>query len=271
MKRNSPEQRSESDDAVLAHRLADAAGSAILPHFRTALDISNKAGSGFDPVTDADRAAERVMREILAEARPDDGIIGEEYEDTPSRNGRNWVLDPVDGTRAFIAGIPVWGTLIALNNGGTPHLGMIDQPYLRERYWGTQGKARAAARGGERVIHTRTCRDLSTAILSTTTPEMFEEGAERAAFERVAASCQFIRFGCDCYAYAMLASGFIDLVIESSLAPYDIQAPIGLVEAAGGIVTDWRGGPAHRGGQCIAAGDRTVHEQALELLRPGAA
>lgn len=241
-----------------------------IPFFRSSLEIVNKAGSGFDPVTEADRGAERAMRAILEQERPDDGVIGEEFGPRPSRNGLNWVLDPVDGTRAFIAGIPVWGTLIALNEGGKPRFGMIDQPWLRERYWGLDGAARAATAAGERTIRTRQCEELSAAILSATTPEMFRTEPERRAFWQVAAAGRFVRFGCDCYAYAMLACGYIDLVVESDLQPYDIQAPLALIEAAGGIVTDWRGGPAWAGGQCIAAGDRRVHAQALELLRPAA-
>ncbi|MFP4004881.1 MAG: histidinol-phosphatase, partial [Alphaproteobacteria bacterium] len=259
-----------SEFTVLAHRLADAAGRAVLPHFREPLDILNKAGTGFDPVTEADRAAERAMREILENVRPGDGILGEEYGGKPSRSGLTWVLDPVDGTRAFIAGIPVWGTLIALNDGGTPVLGMIDQPFLGERYWGCGGEARARAAGEEQLICVRKCGALDAAILSTTTPEMFKRGTELDAYWRLARTCRFIRFGGDCYAYAMLARGLIDLVVEAALQPYDIQAPMALVEAAGGIVTDWRGGPAGNGGRCIAAADRAVHEQALELLRPGA-
>jgi histidinol phosphatase-like enzyme (inositol monophosphatase family) len=270
MHENSTGRIAGREAAGLAHRLADAAGRVILPRFRTPLEIVNKANTAFDPVTEADRAAERAMRDILAAERPEDGILGEEYEAKSSRNGLTWVLDPVDGTRAFIAGIPVWGTLIALNDDGRPILGMIDQPYLRERYWGYGGEARALSPDGEKSIRTRKCASLGAAILSTTTPEMFKPGAERDAFEQVAAACRFIRFGCDCYAYAMLAAGLIDLVVESALQPYDIQAPMALVEAAGGVVTDWRGGPAQNGGQCIAAGDPAVHEQALELLQAGA-
>ncbi len=271
MTSNTTARTNRAEFIAVAHRLADVAGTATLPRFRTPLDIDNKADIGFDPVTEADRLAERAMRNVLNDERPDDGITGEEFPDKPSRSGLTWVLDPVDGTRAFIAGIPVWGTLIALNDAGAPFLGMIDQPFLGERYWGLGGEARMRLAQGEQPIRARKCGSLNAAILSTTTPEMFAAEGERNAYWRLAQACRFVRFGCDCYAYAMLARGLIDLVVEASLQPYDIQAPIALVEAAGGVVTDWRGGPAQNGGQCIAAGDPSVHEQAVELLRPGAA
>jgi myo-inositol-1(or 4)-monophosphatase len=261
---------SGADIVSLSHRLADAADKATLPRFRTPLEIDNKAGTGFDPVTEADRAAERAMRAILEDVRPDDGIAGEEFTTKPSGNGLTWVLDPIDGTRAFIAGIPVWGTLIALNDGGRPLFGMIAQPALGERYWGLDGEARLADAGGERTIRARQCGTLGAALLSATTPEMFKTPPEQAAFWRVAAASCFVRFGADCYAYAMLARGLVDLVIEADLKPYDIQAPIALIEAAGGVVTDWSGGPAWAGGRCIAAGDRRVHARALELLQGAA-
>lgn len=262
--------RSVSDETVaLGHRLADAAGAVILPLFRSGHDVENKAAQGFDPVTEADRAAERAMRDLLQRHRPRDGVLGEEFERTPSENGLTWVLDPIDGTRAFISGLPLWGTLIALNAHGRPVLGIVDQPYLGERYWGCNGTAWLRDRQVERIIRTRTCERLAAAVLSTTTPELFN-AAERTAFDAVAARARLVRYGCDCYAYAMVAAGLIDVVIESDLKPYDIQGPAALVEAAGGVVTDWSGGPAHDGGQVIAAGDARVHEQALELLRQAA-
>ncbi len=255
-----------SDDLILAHRLADAAGRAILPHFRTPdLFADNKEASGFDPVTVADRAAEDAMRALLAEARPDDGIRGEEYDCVAGRSGRHWVLDPIDGTRGFLSGTPTWGVLVAMNRGDAPVLGVIDQPYIGERFWGAEGQALCRGPHGERAIRTRAPRPLGEAILFTTFPEVGSE-RDRAGFEAVARGVRLVRYGMDCYAYALLAAGQIDLVIEAGLAAYDVQAPIAVIEAAGGIVTDWRGGPAHQGGQVLAAANSDIHAAALARL-----
>lgn len=256
---------------TVANELADAARRAAAPHFRAdALTLENKASQGFDPVTVADRAIETEMRAILAERRPRDGIVGEEFGVTPSESGLTWVLDPIDGTRSFMAGIPLWGVLIALFDGERPCLGVIDQPYLEERFIGVStAEDRHAVlqrREGEKALKTRSCTDLSQATLFTTTPALFVAGAERAAYDAVEARARLTRYGADCYAYAMVAAGQADLVVEAGLASYDIQAPIALVEAAGGVATDWRGGPAHGGGRVIAAGDPRVHAQALEIL-----
>ncbi|MEO1330788.1 MAG: histidinol-phosphatase [Pseudomonadota bacterium] len=256
----------------VAHRLADAARRAALPHFRQgALAIDDKsAGAGFDPVTVADREAEQAMRAILADARPDDGILGEEFEAAASRSGLTWVLDPIDGTRAFISGVPLWGVLIAVNDGERPVLGVIDQPYLGERYVGWREGARRSAtrfdRAGAAPLRTRRAPALEQAILFATAPELFQEPDERAAFEHASRACRLTRYGTDCYGYAMVAGGAADLVIEAGLAPYDIQAPIALIEAAGGRVTDWEGGPAQHGGRVCAAGDHTLHAKALHAL-----
>lgn len=257
-----------SDDIALAHRLADVAGRAILPHFRAPdLLADNKEAGGFDPVTVADRAAEDAMRALLAQARPDDGIRGEEYDRVQGRSGRHWVLDPIDGTRGFLSGTPTWGVLVAMNRGDAPVLGVIDQPYIGERFWGAAGQAQCRGPHGERAIRTRPARPLGEAILFTTFPEVGAE-RDRAGFNAVARDVRLVRYGMDCYAYALLAAGQIDLVIEAGLAAYDIQAPIAVIEAAGGIVTDWRGGPAHLGGQVLAAANAGVHAAALERLTP---
>jgi len=256
-------------DLEVAHRLADAAAAAILPHFRTSgLVADNKSRSGFDPVTLADRDAEEAMRAILRAHRPDDGVLGEELGHHRGSSGRHWVLDPIDGTRGFISGTPTWGVLIALGEeGGGPVLGLIDQPYIRERFWGDAHGAFLSGPSGTGPIATRDPRDLSEAFLFTTFPEV-GRNADRKGFEAVARMVRLVRYGMDCYAYALLAAGQIDLVIEAGLAPYDIQAPIGLIEAAGGLVTDWHGQPAHAGGQVLAAANARVHAQALALLRP---
>lgn len=250
----------------VASQLADAAGRAILPYFRgDALDTSNKLDGGFDPVTVADRAAERAMRDLLADLRPEDAILGEEYGSKTGTSGLTWVLDPIDGTRGFISGTPTWGTLIALSDDQGPLMGVIDQPYIGERFIGGFGVARIDGPHGTRDLVTKATTELGDAILFTTFPEVGSP-QERAAFEAVAAQAKLTRYGMDCYAYGLLAAGQVDLVIEAGLQPYDIQGPIGVIEAAGGVVTDWQGGPAHNGGRCLAAANPTLHAKALALL-----
>jgi histidinol phosphatase-like enzyme (inositol monophosphatase family) len=250
----------------IAEALADAAAERCLPLFRSAgLAADNKAATGFDPVTHADREAERAMRALLARERPGDGILGEEFGPEPGTSGLTWVLDPIDGTRAFLSGAPSWGILVALDGGDGPVLGIIDQPYTRERFMGGLGRAVMRRDGLERPLATRACAGLGQAVLYTTFPEIGSP-AERAGFDAVRERVRLTRYGLDCYAYALVALGQIDLVIEAGLHPYDVQGPQAVIEAAGGIVTDWRGGPAHRGGRILAAGDRRVHAEALALL-----
>ncbi|SOH92275.1 histidinol-phosphatase, inositol monophosphatase family [Monaibacterium marinum] len=251
----------------VGHALADAARGAILPYFRSLdMSVDNKLADGFDPVTAADRAAERAMRVVLANLRPDDGVEGEEEAPTPSRSGFTWVLDPIDGTRAFLAGTATWGVLIAVNAGAAPVFGIVDQPYMDERFVGGFGRAELHHGGFVRPLNTRPARTLDQALLMTTFPEV-GTAEERAAFERVRDQVQLTRYGLDCYGYALIALGSIDLVIEAGLNSYDIQGPMAVIEAAGGIVTDWQGGPVHRGGQVIAAANVEIHAAALELLR----
>ncbi|MEL7099576.1 MAG: histidinol-phosphatase [Pseudomonadota bacterium] len=250
----------------VAHAMADAARAAILPYFRAAgLATDNKDVDGFDPVTAADRKAELAMREILAEMRPEDGILGEEFASVRGQSGITWVLDPIDGTRGFISGTPTWGVLIAAGDEDGPRLGVIDQPYIGERFVGVAGGATLDGPAGHRDIRSLNARPLSDATVFTTFPEV-GTAQDRAGFEAVAARARLVRYGMDCYAYALVAAGQVDLVIEAGLAPYDIQAPIALVEAAGGIVTDWSGGPAHRGGRALAAANASIHAEALALL-----
>lgn len=253
--------------ARVAHDMADAARQVILPHFRSAaLTSDNKDANGFDPVTVADRAAERAMRDVLAQQRPDDAILGEEFGTQAGVSGLTWVLDPIDGTRGFVSGTPTWGVLIAVGPEAGPGLGLIDQPYIGERFIGFDGQAELRGPSGQSRLATRGTRDLAQATLFTTFPEV-GSAAERTAFEQVAARVQLTRYGMDCYAYALVAAGQADLVIEAGLNAYDIQAPIALVEAAGGIVTDWDGGPVHAGGRALAAANRDIHAQALALLQ----
>lgn len=252
---------------AMAETLADTAREETLKYFRGgALATTSKETDGFDPVTVADRAAEKAMRAQLAQHRPQDGILGEEFPPKPSENGLTWVLDPIDGTRGYISGTPTWGTLIALHDGAAPVLGVLDQPYIGERFVGGLGKASFKGPHGGGALGTTKTTDLSEAIIFTTFPEVGTKAQGR-AFHAVAENCKLTRYGMDCYAYGLLALGQIDLVIEAGLAPYDIQAPIAVVEAAGGIVTNWDGGPADQGGTALAAATPELHDAALEILR----
>ncbi|NBB98062.1 MAG: histidinol-phosphatase [Alphaproteobacteria bacterium] len=252
---------------ALCDDLADAARGQTLTFFRTRdLPADTKLAAGFDPVTQADRAAESAMRALLAARRPDDAIIGEEHGSKSGTSGLTWVLDPIDGTRAFISGTTTWGVLIALCDADGPFLGVIDQPYTRERFIGGPGVAELRGPRGTVPLQTRDTTALDQAILFSTFPEIGTD-AERAAFQRVAQSCKLTRYGMDCYAYALLAAGHIDLVIEAGLNSYDICAPIAVIDAAGGIVTNWQGEPAHDGGQVLAAANPDLHAAALALLQ----
>ncbi|SHG44191.1 histidinol-phosphatase [Cognatishimia maritima] len=261
------DSKTSAEILSVAHEMADAARAAILPFFRTSsLLAENKLQGGFDPVTAADRAAEVAMRDVLARRRPQDGILGEELGTSEGTSGLTWVLDPIDGTRGFISGTPTWGVLIALSDESGPQLGIIDQPYIGERFVGGFGQAEVAGPMGKAALKTKTNTDLSKAILFSTFPEV-GTAAERAAFEHVSGKVQLTRFGMDCYAYALVALGQADLVIEAGLNAYDIQGPIAVIEAAGGLVTDWNGGPAHHGGTAIAASNPELHARALAILR----
>jgi histidinol phosphatase-like enzyme (inositol monophosphatase family) len=251
-----------------AHELADLSGAAILPYFRRSLRVTNKqAGAGFDPVTAADRAAERAIRAAIAKRFPDHGILGEEFAAVDGSGRHRWVVDPIDGTRAFIMGSPLWGTLIGLLDGGKPLLGVMDQPFTRERFWGHGRIARMQGPEGKpRRLRTRGCSRLAEAVLTSTDPELFASREERAGFARVKARARMTRYGGDCYSYCLLAAGLVDVVIEAGLKPHDIVALVPIIEGAGGRVTTWDGKSALEGGRIVAAGDPRVHQEALELL-----
>jgi histidinol phosphatase-like enzyme (inositol monophosphatase family) len=255
-----------ADLVATAHELADVARVATLLHFRTrSLTAENKGVSRFDPVTAADRLSEQRMREVLARRRPMDGILGEEYGSVAGESGLTWVLDPIDGTRGYLSGTPTWGVLISVRDAEAVLFGIIDQPYIGERFEGGLGRSKIVGPMGEAELAVRAARPLAQSIVFTTFPEVGTQ-SEGAAFRRVANQAKLVRYGTDCYAYALIAAGQIDLVIEAGLQAYDVQAPIAVIEAAGGIVTDWQGRPALGGGQILAAANAAVHAEAMALL-----
>jgi histidinol-phosphate phosphatase HisN, inositol monophosphatase family len=245
---------------------AEAAREITLRYFRgAALGTESKKEAGFDPVTVADRSSERAMRKVIEERRPEDGIIGEEFGPKAGTSGLTWVLDPIDGTRGFISGTPTWGVLIAVRNANTVLYGVIDQPYIGERFVGGLGTATLTGPQRTSTLAVRKGVALEEAVIFSTFPEVGSE-VEGKAFHDLAARCKLTRYGMDCYAYALLAAGQIDLVVEAGLQSYDILAPIGVIEAAGGIVTDWKGGPVLEGGRVLAAASKELHEAALAVL-----
>jgi len=254
------------DFAAFVDQLATASGEAILPFFRTSLGIEDKGSAvGFDPVTAADRAAEATMRALIKRSFPEHGIVGEEYGNEHTNSEYVWVLDPIDGTKSFISGMPIWGSLIGLMRNGAPVFGMMHQPFVRERFTGDGGAAHYRGPAGERALHVRPCANLADAMLFTTSPQLMNAD-DRTAFGRVEAAVKLSRYGGDCYPYCMLAAGHVDLVIEAGLKQHDIVALIPIIEGAGGIITSWEGESAAKGGRVVAAGDKRTHEAALRLL-----
>ncbi|KJZ19714.1 inositol monophosphatase family protein [Loktanella sp. S4079] len=257
----------QADLIRVANLLADVARPETLAHFRTfALVADDKGENGFDPVTIADRAAEKAMRTILSKERPNDAILGEEYGAQSGTSGLTWVLDPIDGTRGYISGTPTWGVLISVADETGPLFGIIDQPYIGERFTGGLGRSDVVGPQGTAPLKTIEKSSLAEATVLTTFPEVGTE-QEQTAFHAVAQRAKLTRYGMDCYGYALLAAGQVDLVIEAGLNAYDIQAPIAVIEAAGGIVTDWHGGPAHHGGRALAAANREIHAEAMAILQ----
>ncbi|MCF6291959.1 MAG: histidinol-phosphatase [Robiginitomaculum sp.] len=251
-----------------AHRLANAAQKPALKYFRQRVEVQNKLGRGeFDPVTLADRQAEQAIRTLIESQYPDHNIRGEEFGEKQTGSEWKWIIDPIDGTRAYISGLPVWGVLIGLYNNGQPVLGVMDQPFTNERFTGSANGSFLYQNGHKAQISTRSCSALSSATISTTDPYLFNP-QERIVFETIRETSRLQRYGLDCYAYSMLAMGGIDLVIESGLQDYDIAALIPIIEAAGGIISNWSGGSAAKGGQILASGDLQLHKSALEILRP---
>ena len=262
-------EQDKVDIIATANEMADAGRPIALKYFRTdTQSVENKLADGFDPVTIADKEIELAFRHVLARRRPEDGVLGEEFDDITSKSGLTWVLDPIDGTRGFISGTPTWGMLIGVYDGTDVVYGMIDQPYTQERFIGGFGAAHLENRDGNAHLKVRACSTLDQAVLFSTMPNIGNV-VETAAFDRVSAQCKLTRFGMDCYAYGLLAAGQVDLVIEAELNAYDIQGPLAVVQGAGGIVTNWQGGSAAMGGQVIAASDPRIHSLAMEILNGG--
>lgn len=266
-----PQSASFATLLACAHELADASGRAIRPHFRSRLKVEDKGGAaGFDPVTVADKAAERAIAGRLGATFPGHGITGEEFGCANNDSRYRWIIDPIDGTRAFICGLPTWGTLIGLMDNGVPHLGLMDQPITGERFWsGPSASYMRDATGKTLRLKTRACSRLDDAVLSSTHPDLFAKGRQQRILEAVKSRVRLTRYGGDCYAYCMLAAGFIDIVLEPDLKVYDIAALIPIIERAGGRVTTWDGGAAAEGGDVLACGDPALHRHLLDLIGRG--
>jgi myo-inositol-1(or 4)-monophosphatase len=248
-----------------ALELAHTAGGIAEAYFRSHFSVENKDGQGFDPVTSADHAIEKVLRETIQGSYPDHGIVAEESGSTRSDAEYCWYIDPIDGTRAFLMGSPLWGTLVGLSVARQPVFGLMAQPILGELFLGSPAGSWLITSGGRRRLTASGCQVLARAKLASTHPRLFA-GAEQAAFDRLAASCLLDRYGGDCYNYAMLAAGFVDLVVESGLKPYDIVPLVPILEQAGAVVSNWQGGPMLDGGSVVAAAGPELHAAALELL-----
>ncbi len=254
------------------HKLCEAAANETLPRFRRKMAIDNKRPADFDPVTEGDRMAEAAIRNILKADFPDHGIVGEEYGTENPDADYQWIIDPIDGTRAFISGIPVWGTLIGLYHQNKPIAGVADQPFTGERYMaflddtGSKTSSLFHNRNPPVQLQTSQTNDVSQATLMTTSPDLLRNETDKTYFN-LEEQTKLARYGCDCYAYCLLASGHVDLVVESGLNIYDIAALIPIIENAGGVVTNWQGGDASEGGQVLAAANDEIHQQAMELLK----
>jgi histidinol phosphatase-like enzyme (inositol monophosphatase family) len=255
-------------EAVRATLLAaaDAAAERTLAGFRTPLAVENKWETGFDPVTAADREAETAIRALLGERFPDHGIIGEEWDPKATSGDFNWIIDPIDGTRAFISGVPVWGTLIGLTHKGRAVAGLMAQPFTGEIWLGLPGETIYRHGGKSTIVRTSGLTDLSRAKISATSPDIFEMSGTVDSINRLRKATLQCRWGLDCYAYSLLASGHIDVIAEAALKNVDISPLIPIIENAGGVVTTWDGGPAEQGGNCVAAATPELHKAAMAVL-----
>ena len=246
------------------------AATRTLPRFRAGLVVDNKEQDHFDPVTEADREAERAIRDLIGARFPGHTIIGEEWDDKDGDGNIAWIIDPIDGTRAFITGVPVWGTLVGLRVGGKAVAGLMAQPFTGETWVGLPGAAEYLRGGVSQPVRVSGVTDLKAAKMTATSPDIFERSGTLEPWNRLRRAVLTTRYGLDCYGYALMASGQIDLVVEAALKDVDIAPMIPLIENAGGIVTTWVGGPAEQGGNCIAAATPELHRAALEVLNASA-
>ncbi len=262
-----PKQSDIDKRLHLACRAADQVQIKTLKAFHLKMAVDNKNTEGvFDPVTEADKGAERLLRSLIGKAFPGDSIVGEEYPDKIGGNDWSWCIDPIDGTRAFVSGVPVWSTLIAISFRHDPIIGIIDHPALNERYIGVPGKAWCETVNGVAELKTKVCAKLEDAVLSCTEPMAMFSSGQLAAYELIRRKVRFTRLGLDAYAYALTAAGRMDLVIEAGLAPYDIRAHIPVIKGAGGAVTAWDGGDAKDGGAIICVGDARLLDEIYPYL-----
>jgi len=247
-------------------RIARAAAAETLPRFRVEGAVTNKIPGEFDPVTEADRESERAIRALIASEFPGHGILGEEFGSENLASSQVWVIDPIDGTRAFISGVPTWGTLVGLTVDGDAVAGMMSQPFTGELFYANASGAHYEGPGGAKRLRTRATARLDEATLFTTTPALFK-GESRGIYDRFEAKVRLARYGIDCYAFAMLAAGGVDIVVDSDLKPYDIVALIPIIEKAGGVITTFDGGAPENGGDILAAATPELHAAAMEALR----
>ena len=250
-----------------ALELGHTAGGIARAYFRSTFSIENKDARGFDPVTSADHAIESVLRKTIGERYPDHGIVAEEEGNHQFGARFTWFIDPIDGTKAFMMGSPLWGTLVGVTENREPICGVLSQPVLQEVFFGSPSGSWLVSADGRRRLQSRRGKELAEAVLASTHPDMFSPESFT-KFKALADRCLFYRYGGDCYNYALLAAGFIDLVVEAGLKPYDIVPLIPILEGAGCIVTDWEGAPPLDGGRVVAAASPELHRSALELLRP---
>jgi histidinol phosphatase-like enzyme (inositol monophosphatase family) len=248
---------------------AEIAAAVTLPRFRTSLAVDNKWSVGFDPVTEADREAERVIREAIGQRFPEHAIVGEEWDAKATGSRYTWIVDPIDGTRAFITGVPVWGTLIGLMVDGKAVAGLMAQPFTGEVYLGLPGEATYHRGTDRRTLKTSTIATLAQAKLTATSPDLFVRMGRDLSkpWAAVSGNALTVRYGLDCYGYCLLAAGHIDLVVEAGLKDVDIAPLIPIITGAGGIVTTWDGGPAEQGGNCLAAATPELHAAVMAMLR----
>lgn len=254
------------DLLAFALELADASAAAILPHFRRNGAVENKLAGGFDPVTEADRAGELAMRRLIEVKFPDHGILGEEFAPKPAKSSLTWILDPVDGTRSFVFGLMTWTTLIGLFEDGEPVAGVVNQPYVGERFYGSASGAHWQRGDLVEPLFVRPARNLASALISTTAPALYKTEREAEFLSRMISASRSVRYDADAYFFCLLAAGHIDVALDAGLQSYDIAPLVPIIEAAGGVVTTWDRQPAANGGNIIAAASPQLYEEALSLL-----